>query len=167
MEYIIRRKEKEDCFQIAHITTITWNETYKGIVDDKILNDLYINEQKRAINSYNKFDENNNHSFVLEINKKIVGFVKVGKSNDEDYPSYAQIQAIYILKAYKGKGYGKKLIETAKMEIRNMGYDKMIIGCLEGNPSNNFYTHIGGKLIKKSIFKKLNLPENIYYFDKI
>lgn len=43
----------------------------------------------------------------------------------------------------------------------------MIIGCLEGNPSNNFYTHIGGKLIKKSVFKELNLPENIYYFDKI
>ena len=48
-----------------------------------------------------------------------------------------------------------------------MGYNKMIIGCLEGNPSNEFYKHIGGKFIKKRVFEKLNLPENVYYFDKI
>ena len=43
----------------------------------------------------------------------------------------------------------------------------MIIGCLVGNPSNAFYGHIGGKLIKQRIFEKLQLPENVYYFDKI
>ena len=52
-------------------------------------------------------------------------------------------------------------------ELKKMGYNKMIIGCLEGNPSNEFYKHIGGKFIKKRVFEKLNLPENVYYFDKI
>ena len=37
----------------------------------------------------------------------------------------------------------------------------------EGNPSNEFYKHIGGKFIKKRVFEKLNLPENVYYFDNI
>ena len=48
-----------------------------------------------------------------------------------------------------------------------MKYEKMIIGCLQGNPSNEFYKHIGGKLIKTRIFKKLNLLENVYLFEKI
>lgn len=48
-----------------------------------------------------------------------------------------------------------------------MGYDKMIIGCLVGNPSDDFYKHMGGKLIKTRIFEKLQLPENVYYFEKI
>ena len=48
-----------------------------------------------------------------------------------------------------------------------MGCNKMVIGCLEGNSSNEFYKHIGGKFIKKRVFKKLNLLENFYYFDKI
>ena len=48
-----------------------------------------------------------------------------------------------------------------------MGYDKMVIGCLVGNPSNKFYEHIGGIHIKQRIFEKLQLPENVYYYDSI
>lgn len=39
---------------------------------------------------------------------------------------------------YKGQGYGKKLFETGIQELKNMGYDKMIVGCLANNPSNEF-----------------------------
>ena len=48
-----------------------------------------------------------------------------------------------------------------------MGYDKMIICCLVGNPANKFYEHIGGKYIKQRIFEKLQLPENVYYYENI
>ena len=40
-----------------------------------------------------------------------------------------------------------------------------VISCLDGNPSNNFYLHIGGVKIKTRIFEKLNLPENVYLFN--
>ncbi len=45
--------------------------------------------------------------------------------------------------------------------------DKMIIACLKGNSSNDFYKHLRGKYIKDAIYKRLNLPENIYYLDLI
>lgn len=46
---------------------------------------------------------------------------------------------------------------------------KMIIGCLDGNPSNEYYKHIGGKFVKIRTFKLPNqeLPENVYYYDSI
>ena len=31
----------------------------------------------------------------------------------------------------------------------------MIIACLKGNPSNDFYTHIGGKYIKDGKIKNI------------
>lgn len=65
MKYIIRKSEKKDCKDIAHVITVAWNETCKGIVPDE------------------------------------------------------------------------------------------------------FYKHMGGKLIKTRIFKKLKLPENVYLFEKI
>ena len=34
MNYLIRKKEKKDCKDVAHVVTIAWNETYKGIVPD-------------------------------------------------------------------------------------------------------------------------------------
>ena len=30
MNYLIRRKTKEDCAPVVHVATVAWNETYKG-----------------------------------------------------------------------------------------------------------------------------------------
>ncbi len=167
MNYLIRRKNREDCATIVHVATVAWNETYKGIVDDDFLNKLYETEEQRTKEIYNKFNEEDNHQLVLEVDNNIVGFVNVGDTDDTEYDNCGELHAIYILGKYKGKGFGKKLFEAGVEELKRMGYDKMIIGCLVGNPSNDFYKHMGGKLIRTRIFEKLQLPENVYYFEKI
>ena len=167
MGCIIRKKQRKDCFTVAHVVTIAWNETYKGIVSDDFLNNLYLDEEERATNSYNNFNEKSNHQYVLEIDGKIVGFISVGPSAETNYYNFGEIYSIYIINEYKGYGFGKKLIEAGINELKKMGYDKMMISCLVGNPSNKFYEHIGGKYIKQRIFEKLQLPENVYYYEKI
>lgn len=167
MNYIIRKKERKDCADVAYVVTVAWNETYKGMVPDDFLEELYLNEEDRAINSYNKFDENDNHQYVLEVDNKVVGFISVGSTDEKEYDNCGELYAIYIINGYKGNGYGKKLIDVGIKELKKMGYNKMIVVCLEGNPTNKFYKHIGGKFIKKRVFKKLNLLENVYYFDEI
>ncbi len=167
MDYIVRKKERKDCQEVAHVVTVAWNETYRGIVPDEFLDNLYKNEEERGKNSFDKFDENENHQYVLEVANKIVGFVNVGSTDENNFTNCGEIHAVYIINGYKGYGFGKKLIETGINELKNMGYDKMVIGCLDGNKSNEFYKHIGGKFIKTRIFEKLQLPENVYYFDKI
>ena len=71
------------------------------------------------------------------------------------------------IKDYKGHGYGRKLFDMAIKELKNMGFTKMIVGCLAANPTNEFYKHMGGKLIKQRVFEKLKLPENVYLFEEI
>ncbi len=165
MEYIIRKRKKEDCKAIAHVVTIAWNETYHGIVPDWDLANLEKTEQERADKLYNDFDENNNNALVLEVNNKIVGFTNYGKTEDKDYPNCGEIFALYIIKEYQGYGYGRKLVNEAIKELKKMNYDKMLISCLKGNPSNEFYKHIGGKYIKDGVYKRLNLKENVYLYD--
>lgn len=167
MEYIIRRRTKDDCLSIARVVTVGWNETYKGIVPDWFLEELKTNEQERANRMLNNFNEENNHQFVLEIDNNIVGFVNFGLAEEPEYSNCGEIIALYIISKYKGNGYGKKLVNTAIKELKEMGCDKMIIACLKGNPSNEFYKHIGGVYVKDGVFKRLNLPENIYYFENI
>lgn len=167
MDYLIRKRTKEDCKAISHVVTVAWNETYKGIVPDWFLDELKSNEAERTIKSYNEFDENNNNQFVLEVNNEVVGFVNFGFTRDEEYQNCGEIFALYIISKYKGNGYGKKLVEEAKQELKKMGCNKMIIACLKGNPSNEFYKHIGGVYIKDGLYKRLQLSENIYYYDKI
>ena len=167
MNYLIRRKTREDCIHVVHVATVAWNETYKGIVDDDFLNKLYETEEQRAKEIYNKFNEEDNHQLVLEVDNNIVRFVNVGDTDDTNYDKCCELHAIYILGKYKGKDFGKKLFEAGIEELKKMGYDKMIIVCLVGNPSNDFYKHMGGKKIKTRIFEKLQIPENIYYYEKI
>ena len=93
--------------------------------------------------------------------------MNVGLTDDTEYNNCGEIHAIYIINGYKGYGYGKEMITAGINELKNMNCDKMLIGCLVGNPTNDFYKHIGGKFIKQRIFEKLQLPENVYYFDKL
>lgn len=163
MNYVIRKRIIDDCSAIQHIITKSWNETYKGIVNDEFLNSLKNNEHERINNSISKFNEKDNNYLVLEIDSKVVGFVKYGASKDK---KYGEINAIYILSEYKGMGLGRKLIESAVKELKKMNYNEYIIGCLDGNKANDFYKHLGGKLIDTRIFKNTgeDLKENVYLF---
>lgn len=44
---------------------------------------------------------------------------------------------------------------------------KVVIGCLVGNPSNEFYKHMGGKLVEQEPWNILDeqYVENIYVYD--
>ncbi len=167
MQFKIRKSTREDCFDVSHVVTVAWNETYKGIVPDWYLEELKTNETERAQKKYNNFDEKNNNIHVLQADNKVVGFVRYGLAEDEQFENCGEIIALYIIAKYKGNGYGKKLVETAAKEIKKLGCNKMIIACLKGNPSNEFYKHMGGKYVKDGIFKRLNLPENVFLFENL
>lgn len=164
MKCNIRKSNKEDCKTIAHLVTVSWNESYKNIVNDEFLNNMINTENLRYNSLYNTFNEEENHQYVLEVNDTIVGFLKMIHSKDEDYNNCAEIQALYILEGYKKNGFGKQLISKAKEETRNMGFNKILIGCLEQNSANNFYTSVGAKLVKTRKFElpNQNLVENVY-----
>ena len=167
MNYMIRKRRKDDCQAIAHVVTVAWNETYKGIVPDWDLENLKKNEDERTSKLLNSFDENNNNFLVLEVDNEVVGFTYYGESEDKELVNCGEIFALYIINKYHGYGYGRKLVEEAIQELKKMNFDKMIIACLKGNPTNEFYKHIGGKYIKDGVYKRLNLKENIYYYENI
>ena len=56
------------------------------------------------------------------------------------------------------------LYDYAVKNITKKGIKKLIIGCLDGNPSNNFYKHLGGKYIGNHLFRE-KYVENIYLFE--
>ena len=164
MEYQIRKMTKEDCEAVTHVITIAWNESYRGIVPDDFLDRMYLNEKERAENSRRGFDDNDSRQFVLEADHRIAGYMNAGLTDDSEYKACGEIFAVYLLKEYKSHGFGREMIGTGIKELRKMGCDKMLIGCLAGNPANGFYEHIGGRIIKQRIFERLQLSENVYYF---
>lgn len=162
MKSIIRLATIEDIPIIRHVITLAWNESYKGIVPDWYLASLLKNEDEKCKKDIQSFISCEYKTYVLEIDGKIVGFSRFGKSKE---PGFGQIYALYILSKYQKYGYGKELVNKCFNSLKQDGFNKVLIACLKDNPTNEFYKHIGGKYYKDGLFEKLNLGENIYIFN--
>ncbi len=162
MKPIIRKRKIEDFFELAHSIALVWNTTYKGIVDDDFLKGLLAHEKESAERLKNNINDQPDY-YVLTMNGKIIGWIYYTLDSDK-YENAAEIISLYILKEYQGKGYGKMLYNYAIKNIMKKGIKNLIIGCLDGNPSNNFYKHLGGKYIGNYLFRE-KYVENIYLFE--
>lgn len=166
MAYIIRKKELKDCEDWINVNISSWNDNLKGIVSDKLLEKISSNKEERIKKEKEIFKQDDNH-YVLEENNKIIGILKIKKSDRNDFKGYGEVQVLYLLSCAKGKGYGKALINIAFSKLKEKGFDKVVIGCLDRNPSNEFYKHLGGKFIKQedwNIFDEC-YKENIYLYE--
>ena len=158
---IIEKIKKEDAKELAHNIAVVWNTTYNGIVDNEFLEILYSNEDYSAKNIINKIDNNDNY-YVLKLNNKIIGWIYYDYVSNK-YENAGEIYSLYVLKEYHKKGYGKLLFNFAVNDMKKNNINKFVVGCLEGNPSNEFYKYMGGKYIDNNLFREKYL-ENIYLF---
>ncbi len=158
----IRKRRFEDSEELAHAIAMVWNTTYKGIVDDEFLINLLNGEKQSAERLKNSINEQPNY-YVLILQNKIIGWIYYTLDSDK-YENAAEIHSLYVLKEFQGNGYGKLLYNYAVENISKNKIEKLIIGCLDGNPSNEFYKHLGGKFIGNHLFREKYL-ENIYLFE--
>lgn len=162
----IRKKQLKDCEVWVDINIKSWNENLKGIVSDRILKIITENRDSRIEKDINNF-KLDDWNYVLEDNNNVIGIMKIKQSSRSGYEECGEVQVLYLYTNEKGKGYGKALINKAFEVLKNKGYKKVVIGCLVGNPSNEFYKHIGGKFIRQEqweIFDEYYI-ENVYEYD--
>ena len=163
---IIRDKKYEDIEEYILLVNDVWNETYRGIVDDSFLDNMKNTVSERVKRSKEKFAKEEYHTFVMEDNGRLIGYTSSEKSRDEDYPNSGEISSLYLRKEYQGKGLGKELYNFSLNRLKELGFKDYIIGCLDGNPTNEFYKHMGGKYYKSKMIKigDKEYKENYYYF---
>lgn len=147
------------------------NLSYKGIVNDDFLEliNTYPEIQKAILNLKEGLNDSSRR-FLLKYNNEYVGVLRVRKTKYDNYSQCGELGALYLLDSVKGKGFGKVLFNKAINELKNMGYNKMIIGCLSENPSNDFYKHMGGEFVDTNPLTLHNgqeLMENLYYYNEI
>ena len=172
MNYNIEELNHDNVSDYVKVNTKAWQETYKGIVNDSFLElintpeeiNKSIERKKKDINK--EFDK----SYLLKVNNKYMGVFRVCKSKDINYQDIGELQALYLLNEVKHQGFGKILFEKVKEEVKKMGFNSMIVGCLALNTNaNSFYKHMGGVLVSSRDFTLPNqtLKENVYLFREI
>ena len=168
----IKELTLEDIPDYVKVDTLAWQESYKGLIADSILDEVANNVENSIQKQINKFDndkKNNIKKFVFKVNNEAVGMTGIGKSTYEKDEDIGELYSLYLLNKVKKKGYGKMLFYRDVKELIGLGFNSMVIGCLVNNPANDFYKHMGGKLIEV-VTKKIkgyNMTENIYYYENL
>lgn len=171
MDYAIENMNIDNVEYYARVNALSWKQSYKGIVNDDFLEliNTYPEIQKAILNLKEGLNDSSRR-FLLKYNNEYVGVLRVRKTKYDNYSQCGELGALYLLDSVKSKGFGKVLFNKAINELKNMGYNKMIIGCLSENPSNDFYEHMGGEFVDTNPLTLPNgqeLMENLYYYNEI
>ena len=167
-DIIIRNATPQDATGISIVQAYTWGTAYKGLMPDSVL-ERRITGTKANSDRLESIIESGRFKYVVaEYKGAVVGFASYGKSRDENYPHRGEIGALYVLKGFAGCGTGRALFDYSVTKLKQQGYTSMIINCLTGNPSVEFYKHMGGIIAGQRtdrIFDGHTITEDILKFE--
>jgi GNAT superfamily N-acetyltransferase len=133
-----------DAYRIAQVRHLVWDETYRGIYPDEMIDgyDLETQAQRFA----EKLADPNHHHFIFMDSTTCVGFFSFGPYNYGTYKDFALcLNHLYIRNGYKGMGLGRQAFSVIREYCRSQGIDRFFCGCNANNtPAMGFYRHMGG-----------------------
>jgi len=139
----IRLANNADLPQVAHIMLDGWRATYAGVFPDDYLASLtYGSVQKK----WENFLQDPLHFICVACaDEKILAFI-AGNCNIAD-PAYGFIESFHSLPEARGKGLGRKLVETAHSRFRDAGKEfAMVYAIAENKRAQAIYTHLGAEI---------------------
>lgn len=143
----IRKAEISDAEAIMKINVDTWQQAYRGLMPDDVLEQRVCSPERaeRWRKNIKKTLSGATTIYVAEDeNGRLAGFVWGGESRDGNVPRHIELYAFYVHPEAQKKGYGKALFEA----FRKYAAGKFYLYMLEGNKqAQNFYKRTGGVLM--------------------
>ncbi len=123
---IIKKATGEDVNALQQISKSTFIEAFAAYNTQENMNQYL--SQNLSIEQLSKELNNPFSSFyIASINKQVIGYLKLnfaGAQTEENNPQSVEIERIYILKEFYGKGFAQeiynKCIEVAKQTNKNL-----------------------------------------------
>ena len=146
----IRPAEVKDANGIAYVHVTAWQETYRGLMPDSVLDTLSIERRARQWKETLEDISNPYHpTLVAESERKIIGFANYGQEREGDPEYKGELFAIYILNKYRGQGIGRQLVQKAAEGLLALKLTSMLVWVLSGNPYQKFYERLGGVYLRE------------------
>lgn len=147
---MIRSAAQEDVPSIAYVHVQAWRETYTGLIPQEVLDNLSTDERERMWQSALQ-EESPTSLLVYEHEGEVVGFAATGPEREKHALYTGELYAIYLLKAFQGRGYGKTLFYEAVQLLKDAGHSAVRLWVLENNPTRGLYEHLGGELHEEKV----------------
>ncbi|MBI4759921.1 MAG: GNAT family N-acetyltransferase [Chloroflexota bacterium] len=148
--FTLRRAEVKDASRIAHVHVRAWQETYRGLMPDSVLDTLSVERRMKQWEQILEGTANLYHLvFVAEADGQVVGFANYGKEREGDPDYQGELFAIYILKEFQGQGIGRALVQKAALGLLEMDISSMLVWVLSNNPYRKFYERLNGQYLRE------------------
>jgi len=144
MDTVIRDATAADAAAIAGIHVRSWRSTYRGMIDDSILDGLSVAERASDWTARLRLTRSQGaapFTLVVERDGELLGFCHVARL-DED--AEATIGALYLEPGHLLTGLGGTLLRAALAGLRAAGVDDVVLWVLEANHgARAFYQRFG------------------------
>ena len=146
----IRKVKVDDANTLAFIQTESWKSAFNRILSKEDL-DRYT-DVNRAITLYSKLlNENIGNGFILTIDENPHCIAYWDKTRNDEMEGYSEIICIHSLCDNWGKGYGTEMMNHILSDIKNSGFNKVMLWVFkENHRARKFYEKYGFVLTEKS-----------------
>lgn len=146
----------EDMEKIRKIGIDTITETFAMSNEDENT-EMYLNESFNPEKILKELNDPDSEFYLAELNEKVIGYLKINfakAQTDVHDINSLEIERIYVLKNFHGKGIGKRLFDKAlDIAIKNR-FDYIWLGVWENNHrAISFYKKMGFVEFDKHIFR--------------
>ena len=155
MSFEIRAATPEDVTILSSLATATCYEAYVELDPSRDLAE-YCQSAFNVSTLSDELSDANSTFFIGELNGRAIAYAKLREGKHIDCISVensVEIQRIYVLERFKGRGYGKQLIDAAIDEASRRGRDRIWLGVWDKNvAAQRFYEKLGMRVMGETDF---------------
>ncbi len=146
MNITIRKAELGDEKTLAYIQTESWKSTFADIISAEDMKQCTDIEKAEAMYE-NILKSGYAEMSILEIDSKPHCIAAWSKSRNPQFSDCAEFICIHSLSDNRGKGYGSMMMNHIIDEIKNSGYNSVLLWVFEKNTrARSFYEKHGFEL---------------------
>ncbi|MBF0815003.1 GNAT family N-acetyltransferase [Microbacterium paludicola] len=111
---VVRAARPEDARAMARVHALAWQETYRGLMRDEVLDapDAVERRERMWTNVLTRIGGSGQRAAVADRDGAVVGIALAGPPEGDDAPQARQLYLIYLLAAEHGSGVGGPLLEA-------------------------------------------------------
>lgn len=144
----IRRYKDCEYKEVTKVHIDTWRTAYKDILSQEYLNNKTYESRYDSNREFLGLEDVS--AFVALEDDEIIAFASCGSAREIADEKCGELYAIYMIEKHHGRGYGSRLFNRVKEELKDRGFDRMILWALKENKTCRFYENMGGKKSEES-----------------
>lgn len=125
----------------------SWKETYAGIFPADYLGERTEIVRRETWSNWFENSAESHRAYVAEVDGDVVGFCSIGPSRKADGDASLEVYAIYVERAFQGRGLGGELWRAACETAEELGTGTLRVSVLSDNDACSFYEYHGGELV--------------------